>query len=161
MNAAPIHLSISRSIFPLLVNKTLKYSIRYGLLSYLEWALHTVSSENHGGADFHPGHFTLICKKRFCPQKLWTEPGTTGSLGGVQSQLETTLTYCQQCQLDSLMVLSENRLIFTFKLTLKDAFKYDAKRLWPDVHCCFDGFRCSIVSYEYTDFLLRSNTMFY
>ncbi|KAI3363652.1 hypothetical protein L3Q82_001194 [Scortum barcoo] len=71
-DAAPIRLSISRSIFPSLVNKTPRYlnssTWRQDLSTHPERARHPfpVENQNHGlrfgGADSHPSRFTLGCK---------------------------------------------------------------------------------------------------
>ncbi|KAI3365786.1 hypothetical protein L3Q82_000784 [Scortum barcoo] len=69
-DAAPIRLSISRSIFPSLVNKTPEIlellHLRKDLSTHPERARHPFPVENHGlgfgGADSHPSRFTLGCK---------------------------------------------------------------------------------------------------
>ncbi|KAI3358378.1 hypothetical protein L3Q82_014693 [Scortum barcoo] len=66
-DAAPIRLSISRSIFPSLVNKTPEIlellHLRQDLSTHPERARHPFPVENHGlgfgGADSHPSCFTL------------------------------------------------------------------------------------------------------
>ena len=73
-DAAPIRLSISCSIFPSLVNKTLRYlnSFAWGSKSLPTrmGALPRFPAENHGhglgGADSHPDRFTLSCKPPQC-----------------------------------------------------------------------------------------------